>query len=140
MDATTAEESFATILGNGSSWMSKKFNDFDFSFERHLFRVRCSAVALPDWGAAFTHEIPIGTYVLLRKDDLKRTKRGTLTQELLYTWTEDWNIFFQILYRQIQPKMFLLSLEDFEKIRIFPKFEGCGSKTVATTPISILKL
>ena len=40
MDATTADESFATILGNGSSWMSKKFNDFDFSFGRHLFRVR----------------------------------------------------------------------------------------------------
>ena len=48
LDATTAEESFATILGNGSSWMSKKFNDFDFSFERHLFRVRHSAAALPD--------------------------------------------------------------------------------------------
>ena len=47
MDATTAEESFATILGNGSSWMSKKFNDFDFSFGRHLFRVRHSAAALP---------------------------------------------------------------------------------------------
>ena len=27
MDATTAEESFATILGNGSSWMSKKFQE-----------------------------------------------------------------------------------------------------------------
>ena len=40
MDATTAEESFATILGNGSGWMSKKFNDFEFSFGRHLFRVR----------------------------------------------------------------------------------------------------
>ena len=40
LDATTAEESFATILGNGSGWMSKKFNDFDFSFGRHLFRVR----------------------------------------------------------------------------------------------------
>ena len=39
MDATTAQESFATILGNGSGWMSKKFNDFDFSFGRHLFRV-----------------------------------------------------------------------------------------------------
>ena len=36
MDATTAEESFATILGDGSGWMSKKFNDFDFSFGRHL--------------------------------------------------------------------------------------------------------
>ena len=48
MDATTAEESFATILGNGSGWMSKKFNDFEFSFGRHLFRVRCLAAALPD--------------------------------------------------------------------------------------------
>ena len=26
----------------------------------------------------FTHEIPVGTYVLLREDDLKKTKRGTL--------------------------------------------------------------
>ena len=48
MDATTAEESFATILGNGSGWMSKKFNDFEFSFGRHLFRVRHKAAALPD--------------------------------------------------------------------------------------------
>ena len=31
------------------------------------------------WGAAFTHDIPVQTYVLLRKDDLKKTKRGTLT-------------------------------------------------------------
>ena len=50
MDATTAEESFATILGNGSGWISKKFNDF---FERHLFRVRHSAAALPDpWSSS----------------------------------------------------------------------------------------
>ena len=48
MDATTAKESFATILGNGSGWMSKKFNDFEFSFGRHLFRVRHKAAALPD--------------------------------------------------------------------------------------------
>ena len=40
MDATITDGSFATILGYGSGWMSKKFNDFDFSFERHLFRVR----------------------------------------------------------------------------------------------------
>ena len=26
-------------------------------------------------------------------------KYNVTTQELLYTWTEDWTIFFQILYR-----------------------------------------
>jgi len=35
--------------------------------------------------------------------------------------------------------MALLSFEDFQKIRIFPKFEAYGSKTVPTAPISILK-
>jgi len=50
-------------------------------------------------------------------------------QELLHTWAEDWIFFFQ---------MVLLSFEDFQKIRIFPIFEGCGSKTAPTTPISIL--
>ena len=34
--------------------------------------------------------------------------------------------------------MVLLSFEDFQKIRIFPKFEDCGSKTAPYTPISIL--
>ena len=64
MDATTAEESFATILGNGSSWMSKKFNDFDFSFGRHLFCVRCSAAALPDLTASnFQRRLKMETYL-----------------------------------------------------------------------------
>ena len=34
--------------------------------------------------------------------------------------------------------MVLPSFEDFQKIRIFPKFEGSGSKTASSTPISIL--
>ena len=34
--------------------------------------------------------------------------------------------------------MALLSFEDLHKIWISPKFEGCGSKTVPSTPISIL--
>ena len=46
--------------------------------------------------------------------------------------------FPQILYLYIYPKMLLLSFEDIQKIRIFPKFEGCCSKTVRTKPISIL--
>ena len=35
------------------------------------------------WGAAFMHNIPVGTYVLLREDDLKKTKRGTLTPAIV---------------------------------------------------------
>ena len=35
------------------------------------------------WGAAFTHDILVGTYVLLREDDLKKTKRGTLTPAIV---------------------------------------------------------
>ena len=35
------------------------------------------------WGAPFTHEIPVGTYVLLREDDLNKTKRGTLTPAIV---------------------------------------------------------
>ena len=46
----------------------------------------------------------------------KSVMTTTVRQELLYTWTEDWTIFFLILCCQIQPKMVLLSFEDFQKI------------------------
>ena len=35
------------------------------------------------WGSAFMHDIPVGKYVLLTEDDLKKTKRGTLTPAIV---------------------------------------------------------
>ena len=64
---------------------------------------------------------------------------SALSHRLLYTWTEDWILFFQILYQQCQKNMVLLSFVDIQKICIFTKFGGCSSKIEPATPILILK-
>ena len=48
--------------------------------------------------------------------------------------------FWHFSYHWKYQKMILLSFEHLEKIRIFPKYGGCGSKIESAMPISILKL
>ena len=65
-------------------------------------------------------------------------------------WTETWisvltgftarSDFWHFSYHWKYQKMILLSFEHLEKIRIFPKYGGCGSKIESATPISILNL
>ena len=57
-----------------------------------------------------------------------------------YYWIPSLPCFFQNFSCWIQPKVVLLSFEDLQKIRIFPKFRRRSSKIVPAMPISILNL
>ena len=73
---TDSGKGIKQIYREGESIVKEFQHHFETTYHRMLkFRSK--------WGAAFTHDIPVRTYVLWREDDLKETKRGTLTPAIV---------------------------------------------------------